>query len=366
MNVNYPYLQQQFNFDDYADDLREFIASGEFTLGPYVERFEKKFADYIGIKNVIAVNTGTDALILCLKALGIGRGDEVITVPNTFYATVGAIVAVGATPIFVDVDDRMQMNPDLIEPVITPNTRAIVPVHWGGCPPEMEQIMSVANKYEIPVVEDACPSVGAHINGKFAGTWGKINAFSMHPLKPLNVMGDGGMVVTDEDDLAEWLRRYRNHGMIDRDHIEFWGINARLQPFQAVVGLRVLDQMEENIAARNKCAQLLDQGLSDLGDSLQVIRRVKGVREAFQLYQVYASRRTDLMSYLTNREVEVKIHYPVPLHLQQAAKSLGYVKGDFPETERQADMVMTIPAHQYITSEQIDYTIEHIRRFYLG
>lgn len=365
MRVNYPYLHQQFQFDEYADDLRELIASGEFTLGPYVEKFEKKFADYIGIKNVIAVNTGTDALILCLKTLGIGPGDEVITVPNTFYATVGAIVAVGAKPVFVDVDDRMQINPDLIQPAITSKTKAIIPVHWGGCPPDMNQVMAVADAHNVPVVEDACPSVGAHIDGKFAGTWGQINAFSMHPLKPLNVMGDGGMVVTDDDAMADWLRKYRNHGMVDRDHIDFWGTNARLQPFQAVVGLRLLDQMEENLDARNQCAQLLDEGLANLGKHLQTVRRVVGVREAFQLYQVFATQREELIEYLTGNQIEVKVHYPVPLHLQKAAKGLEYKKGDFPETERQANMVMTIPAHQYITPEQIKYTIHHIRKFYL-
>jgi dTDP-3-amino-2,3,6-trideoxy-4-keto-D-glucose/dTDP-3-amino-3,4,6-trideoxy-alpha-D-glucose/dTDP-2,6-dideoxy-D-kanosamine transaminase len=365
MKVNYAYLHQQFQFDDYADELRELVASGEFTLGPYVDRFEKKFADYIGIEHVIAVNTGTDALILCLKALGVGSGDEVITVPNTFYATVGAIVAVGARPVFVDIDDRMQMDPDLIESAISSKTKAIIPVHWGGCPPEMDRIVAVADEHGIPVVEDACPSVGAQIDRKFAGTWGKINAFSMHPLKPLNVMGDGGMVVTDDDQMAAWLRKYRNHGMIDRDHIEFWGINARLQPFQAVVGMRLIDQMEENIAARNRCAKQLDEGLSKLGDRLRTVRRVDGVREAFQLYQVFVTRRPELIEYLNEKEIEVKVHYPVPLHLQEAARELGYERGDFPETERQADMIMTIPAHQYITSEQIEYTVEHINRFYL-
>ena len=364
MRVNYAYLHQQFHFDDYADELRELVASGEFTLGPYVDRFESRFADYIGVKHVIAVNTGTDALILCLRALGVGAGDEVITVPNTFYATVGAIVAVGARPVFVDVDDRMQMDPELIGAAISPSTKAIIPVHWGGCPPDMEEIMAVADAHGIPVVEDACPAVGAKIGSKFAGTWGRLSAFSMHPLKPLNVMGDGGMVATDDDTLASWLRQYRNHGMTDRDHIGFWGVNARLQPFQAVVGVRLLDAMEANIAARCYCATMLDRGLSNLERHLTTMRRVAGVREAYQLYQVHATRRAELIKYLCDREIEVKIHYPVPLHLQEAARSLEYSCGDFPVAERQADMVLTVPAHQYITKEQLDYTIGHIHEFY--
>jgi len=364
MRVNYAYLHQQFQFDDYADELRELVASGEFTLGPYVDRFESRFADYIGVKHVIAVNTGTEALILCLKALGIGAGDEVITVPNTFYATVGAIVAVGAKPVFVDVDDRMQMDPALIGSAVSPSTKAIIPVHWGGCPPDMDEILAVADAQGIPIVEDACPAVGAKIGERFAGSYGRVNAFSMHPLKPLNVMGDGGMVATDDDALASWLRQYRNHGMVDRDHIAFWGVNARLQPFQAVVGVRQLDQMEDNIAARNHCATILDLGLGDLNGHVTTMRRAEGAREAFQLYQVLATRRDELVAYLSAHEIEAKIHYPIPLHLQEAAKGLGYSRGDFPVAERQADMVVTIPAHQYITREQIDYTIGQVHEFY--
>lgn len=366
MKVNYSYLHQQFHFDNYAADLKELVESGAFTLGPYVERFEQKFADYVGAKHVIGVNTGTDALILCLKALGIENGDEVITVPNTFYATAGAIVAVGARPVFVDVDNRMQMNPDLIEPAITAKTKVILPVHWGGASPDMNTIISLGARHGIPVVEDACPAVGAKIGDKFAGTWGIVNSFSMHPLKPLNVMGDGGMVVTNDDNIAAWLRCYRNHGMIDRDHIVMWGVNARLQPFQAVVGIRLLDHIEADIMARNHCAKLLDDGLHDLGEYVQTIQRNADAREAGQLYQVFATRRSELIPYLRERQIEVKIHYPLPLHLQVAAMNLGYKRGDFPEAESQADRVMTIPAHQFTTHEQIAYTLEHIWRFYRG
>ena len=367
MQVNYAYLHQQFaDVDGYFEDLRELVASGEFTLGPYVEKFERKFGEYIGIKHVISVNNGTDALILCLKSLGVGQGDEVNTVPNTFYATVGAIVAVGARPVFVDVDDRMQIDPDLIEAAITKKTKVIIPVHWAGGSPDMDRVIAVADQHGIPVVEDACPATGATINGKFAGTLGKINAFSMHPLKPLNVWGDGGMVVTDDDEINDWLRMYRNHGMVDRDHIKFWGVNARLQPFQAVVGSRLLDEMEANITMRNHNAQLLDEGLAGMEEHVVVPRRINGHREAYQLYQVYVKRRTQLMEYLAEQGIDTKIHYPVPLHLQEAARDLGYRRGDFPKAERQADMILTIPAHQFITTEQIEYVIKHMRKFYRG
>ncbi len=350
--------------DDTFADLRELVKSGEFTLGPYVERFEKKFADYIGVKHVISTNTGTDALILALKAAEVKPEDEVITVPNTFVATVGAIMAVGARPVFVDCDDRFQIDAGKIEKAITKRTRVILPVHWAGCPPDMKEIMAIADKRGISVVEDACPAVGAKIGRRFAGSFGKVNAFSMHPLKPLNVWGDGGMVATDSDEIASFLRLYRNHGLSDRDHIELWGVNSRLQPVQAVVAMRVLDGIETLIEIRNRNARLLDQGLSDLGKFIRAPRRPKGVREVYQLYIACAARRDELAKYLIAKEVEAKIHYPIPLHLQKAAKSLGYKKGDFPVCEKQATEILTIPSHQFITEKQIQFIVGLIHDFY--
>ena len=367
MKVKYGYLDQQFlEVDEYFDDLRELVTSGEFTLGPYVEKFERKFADYIGAKHVISTNTGTGALILAFKGSGVKPGDEVITVTNTFYATVGAIVAVGAKPVFVDCDERFQMDANLIEEAITEKTTAIVPVHWAGCPPDMERIVQIARGYNLVVIEDACPAVGAKISEKFAGTFGEANAFSMHPLKPLNVWGDGGMITTENDDIAEWLLKYRNHGMVDRDHIEFWGINCRLQPVQAIVGSRLLNSIEKLVDLRIRNARLLDQGLRNLDEFITIPHRPEGYREVYQLYQVCVQRRKELIPYLEERGIESKIHYPIPLHLQEAAKELGYKLGDFPVSEKQADEILTIPAHQHITPEQIEYTVETIRSFYLS
>ena len=365
MRVQYSYLNQQFaEVEAYFDDLRKLVASGEFTLGPFVEAFEKKFAAYIGVKHAIGTNTGTGALILSLKAVGVGPGSEVITVANTFIATVGAIVAVGARPVFVDCDERYQIDVTKIEPAISPTTAAILPVHWAGCPPEMDKILEIANRRGIPVVEDACPAVGAKINGRFAGTFGKVNAFSMHPLKPLNVWGDGGIIVTDDDKAAEFLRLYRNHGLLDRDHVEIWGVNDRLQPFQAVVGSRVLDTVEDLVEARIQNAWLLDNGLRGLETWIRPPYRPAGFREVYQLYLVTAKRRSELVEFLVSRGIEAKVHYPIPIHLQNAARDLGYKRGDFPVCERQADEILTLPAHQHITKEQIVYTVSVIREFY--
>jgi dTDP-4-amino-4,6-dideoxygalactose transaminase len=365
MQVKYNYLDQQFaDVEAYFQDLRALVTSGEFTLGPFVEAFEKKFAAYIGVKHAIGTNTGTGALILSLKAVGVTPGTEVITVANTFIATVGAIVAAGAKPVFVDCDARYQIDVSKIEAAITDKTAAILPVHWAGCPPEMDKVMAIANRHGIPVVEDACPAVGAKIHGRHAGTFGRVNAFSMHPLKPLNVWGDGGIIVTDDDEAEKFLRLYRNHGLVDRDHVEIWGVNDRLQPFQAVVGARVLDTVEGLVEARIRNARLLDAGLKGLEAFINPPRRPEGYREVYQLYLATATRRDELVKYLISRGVEAKVHYPIPIHLQNCARDLGYRKGDFPVCEQQADEILTLPAHQHINEEQIAFTVSVIREFY--
>lgn len=365
MHVSYSYLQEQFgDVDDCFADLRGLVASGEFTLGPYVEAFERKFASYLGVKHAIGTNTGTDALILGLKAVGVRPGDEVITVPNSFVATVGAIVAAGAKPVFVDCDARYQIDVSRLDLACTSRTRAIVPVHWGGSPSDIEGVIRVARDHDLPVVEDACPAAGAKVRGRCVGTFGKAGAFSMHPLKPLNVWGDGGVVVTNDDKVAAFLRLYRNHGLKDRDHVEFWGVNNRLQPIQAVVASRMLDRIEESIATRIRNAQRLDAGLCSLAPHVRCPQRPAECREVFQLYLVSVERRSALLPYLHAKGIEARIHYPIPLHLQRAAVNLGYKRGDFPVCEAQADEVLTLPAHQFVTAEQIDYMIESIRAFY--
>ncbi|MCX6122158.1 MAG: DegT/DnrJ/EryC1/StrS family aminotransferase [Ignavibacteriales bacterium] len=366
MKVPYNYLPMQFlNHDAIIAEWEKLILSTEFTLGSYVENFEKEFAKFIGCKHVIGTNTGTDALILALKALGIGPGDEVISVPTTFFATIGAIIAVGARPVFVDIDDRYQINAHLIPAAISSKTKAILPVHWGGAAPDMKAIMNLANSHGLKVIEDACMAPGGRINNQRSGTFGHVNAWSMHPLKPLNVMGDGGMVSTDNDDLAEWMRMYRNHGMINRDHNSIWGVNMRLQPLQAIVASYILKTVDETVKARNKNAQMLDDGLKTLAPFVKIPPRPKCYRDTFSLYMVRFEKRDELVKYLNELGIEVKIHYPIPLHLQKAAKPLGYKEGDFPVSEAYAKEVLTIPAHQFITPEQIEYILEHIRDFYI-
>ena len=365
MKCHYNYLPQEFaSIDTLVRDWHQLAASSEFTLGPYVEAFEQKFASAVNCKHCIAVNNGTDALILSLKAADIGIGDEVITVTNTFYATVGAIVAVGATPVLIDCDARYQIDLDQIEAAISLKTKAVIPVHWGGASPEMDKIMAICEDHNLVVIEDACMGIGASINGKSPGTFGLVNAYSMHPLKSLNAMGDGGVVATDNDDLAIWMRKYRNHGMVDRNHIEFWGVNLRMQPFQCVVLSHGLDRLQSTIEQRNRNAKILDAGLSQI-NGLTVPKRLEGYTETFALYMVLCERRDRLISYLNDNEIEAKIHYPLALHQQEAAKSAcKFDPNTLPVATYQADHLITLPVHQFLREDHMNYMVEKIKAFY--
>ena len=366
MQVVFNYLPQEFaDVEGVIADWRKLIKTTDFTLGAYVEKFETIFKKSIGAKHCISTNNGTDALILSLKALGVGPGDEVITVTNTFYATVGAIVAVGATPVLIDCDERFQIDVSKIEESITAKTKCVVPVHWGGASPDMDAIVAICKKHKLTIVEDACMGIGASINGKAAGTFGDVNAFSMHPLKSLNAMGDGGIVVTGHDDAATWMKKYRNHGMIDRDHIEFWGVNMRMQPLQAIVGSHGLDRLANTIALRNRNARLLDAGLSELAGHVHVPKRMEGHVETFALYMALFENRDALKDHLIKKGIEVKIHYPIPLHKQEAAKrNCRFDKNKLGNADYQADRLITLPVHQFLNPEHMEYTVNTIRNFY--
>ena len=364
MRVPFNYLPYQFEqTNKYFKGWKALIKSSEFTLGPYVEKFEKSFAKYIGVKHCIATNNGTDALILSLKSLGVDKGDEVITVCNSFYATAGAIVACGAKPVFVDSDKRYQIDTTKIQNAITRKTKVILPVHWGGGSPEIKKILKIAKQNKLKVVEDACMGIGAKINKRSPGTFGEVSAMSMHPLKSLNVMGDGGMVVTNSTNIYNWIKRYRNHGMVDRDHISDWGVNMRIQPFQAIVANIELKKVKQIVNERNKNAKILDKYLSQIKEVI-IPERKKGFIETFALYMARFKKRDNLRSFLIKNKVEVKIHYPIPLHLQEAAKKIGYKKGDFPEAEKQAKELLTLPVHQYLNKKQLYFMINKIKNFY--
>jgi len=363
--VPYNYLPQQFNSrEDIFDEWKKLAETSEFTLGPKVKEFEENFARYVGAQYCIATNNGTDALILALKAFGIKKGDEVITVPNSFYATTGAIVNCGAKPVFVDVDSNHQMDAEQIENAITKNTRAILPVYWGGSSPDMLHICEITKRHSLVVIEDACMGIGGKHKEIPHGRFGNIGAFSMHPLKSLNVMGDGGMLVTDDLEKFKWMSMYRNHGMTDRDHIKIWGVNMRIQPIQAIVASLELPKIDQIIISRNKNAEFLDAELKQLTPYIKIPHRHKYDLNTYSLYMVQCEKRDELLNHLRSKSIDAKIHYPVPLHLQDAAKSLGYSRGSFPIAESQAVKIITLPVHQFLDLDQLTYMVDCVKDFY--
>ena len=283
MKVRYSYLKQQFeNCDDLWDELKAFVPTGDFTLGKPLTEFENKFARLIGTKHAIGVNSGTDALKLSLKAIGIGFGDEVITAANTFVATVGAIMELGAIPVFVDCDDSFCMDVSKVESVITSKTKAIVPVHYTGYMTDMRKLLPIAEKYQLPIIEDACQSILGAIENKNAGTWGITGAFSLHPLKNLNVWSDGGIIVTDDDEVAETLRLLRNHGMYDRDTITIMGCNSRLDTLQAIVGNWLIPHTKDIANQRIENAKYYDEGLGKINE-ISIPPRLKDFKIVYHL-----------------------------------------------------------------------------------
>lgn len=365
MRVAFSHLERQFaNIDDYLDDIRDLVRTGDFTLGVALVEFESRFAKSAGLPYAVGVGTGTDALALSLKILGIGPGDEAITTPTTFIATVGAIVMTGARPVFVDSEDGFVIDPSKIEAAITPRTRAIVPVHYTGNVADMPAIMDVAQRHNLLVIEDACQAIGAALDGRPVGSWGEAAAFSLHPLKNLNVWGDGGVVVTRSPDLADRLRLYRNHGLANRDEASMFGCNSRLDTLQAVVGNRLIDQTDFITRQRMANARCYDEAFADLAPHVRLPRRRPGVRHVYHLYMIRAARRDELLEHLVANGVEAKIHYPVPVHLQEAARFLGHKQGDFPVSEEDSRSVITLPVHQHLTEDELQFTCEQVRAFY--
>jgi dTDP-3-amino-2,3,6-trideoxy-4-keto-D-glucose/dTDP-3-amino-3,4,6-trideoxy-alpha-D-glucose/dTDP-2,6-dideoxy-D-kanosamine transaminase len=366
VDVRYSYLLEQFA--DPAPILAEIarlVATGDFTLGKPVAEFERRFADLIGTRHAIGVGSGTDALKLPLKALGIGHGDEVITAANTFIATVGAIAETGATPVLVDCDDTFCMNVDNIEPAITERTKAIMPVHLTGEVVDMKRLMTIAAHHDIAVVEDACQGILSEFSGKRSGTYGIAAGFSLHPLKNLNVWGDAGIIVTDDDEMNEKLRLIRNHGMKNRDEIAMLGCNSRLDSVQAVVGNALVGQTHAITRRRIDNAAYYDAGFSGV-PGLRVPPRRANVRHVYHLYMVFAQRRDELYRHCLDGGVEAKIHYPIPLYQQQGLKHLGYAAGRFPVTDRHAREVISFPVDQHLTRAQQDHVLATVREFYHG
>jgi len=364
MKVRYSYLPQQFEKPgEIFTELEKLVASGDFTLGEAVGEFEARFANLIGAKHAIGVGSGTDALKLGLEACGIGPGDEVITAANTFIATVGAINETGARPVLVDCDDSFCIDARLIEAAVTERTKGFMPVHLTGEMPDMAALMAIAEKHDLTVVEDACQGILADFDGRRAGTWGRAAGFSLHPLKNLNVWGDAGVVVTDDDAINDRLRLLRNHGMTNRDEIALLGHNSRLDSLQAVVGNWLIGDTTDITEKRRANGAYYDQHLGGIA-GIRIPPRNPAIRRVFHLYMVFAEDRDGLLDHCLDNGIEAKVHYPIPLYQQKGLRHLGYKAGDFPVTDRHVTEIITFPVDQHLAPEELAYVVETVKHFY--
>lgn len=361
-----PFLDIKRQYIDLQDkidaDLKEILSTGAYVLGKHNKGLEEEVAKYHGAKHAIAVNSGTDALRIMMDAAGIGPGDEVITVSFTFVATIEAIIQTGATPVFVDIRAEDQMiDPTKIEAAITSRTKAIVPVHLWGQLADMAAINTVAEKHGILVLEDAAQAIGSHCNGKYAGRYGHSAGISFYVTKNLGAAGDGGMIITDHDDVAETCRSMRVHGMgRERYYYDHIGYTSRMAELQAAILRHKLTQLESWNTARQAVAAKLIAGLQ--GSGVEVPVTLNGNNHTWHQFTIRSSRRDELQAYLKEREIDSMIYYPVPLHYHKPYQHLA-AKGSLPITEQTSNEVLSLPVHQYLTDEDINHVVSSVREF---
>ena len=339
------------------------IASQSFILGHYVDSFESSIARYCRIKHAIGVSSGTDAILLALMACGVKNGDEVITTPFTFFATAGSIARLGAVPVFVDIDP-LSYNIDVnrIESVINKKTKAILPVHLYGQCAGMDTILTIARAHGLMVIEDAAQAIGALYKGENAGSLGDIGCFSFYPTKNLGGYGDGGLVTTNNDELAECIKILRVHGSKPKYYHSYIGINGRLDAIQAAVLSVKLKYLSEWSESRRMVASYYTEHLTGLPIRLPKIETYNS--HIFHQYVIATSQRDALMKYLEQHGVETVIYYPVPLHLQKCFEYLGYKRGDLPESEKASQETLALPVFPEITRKEQDYVIHRIKDFF--
>ncbi len=337
------------------------LESGWYILGKQVEQFEEEFARYTGTKFCIGVANGLEAIQISLMALHIGPGDEVITVSNSAVATTLAITNVGAAPVFIDIDDFFHINDTLIEKYITSRTKAILPVHLFGQMVNMDRIHTIAKKYNLFVIEDACQATGATYRGKKAGSYGTFGCFSFYPTKNLGAYGDGGAITTNSEELYEVCKMLRNYGQKDRYHHEIKGINSRLDEIQAAILRKKLPTVDEGNRRRNQIAEFYNKDLSGISEiSLPKVR--DNGSHTFHLYVIQAKKRDELQRFLKDNEIQSLIHYPIPIHKQTCYQEFNDLKLE--QTEEKAKNILSLPCHQFLTDEELHKITSTIREFY--
>lgn len=349
---------------EYEEAAIRVLRSGWYIMGPELEYFEKEFASYSGNRFCVGLNSGLDALTLAIRSLGIGPGDEVIVQANTYIATVIAITANRATPVFVEPDEFHGIDPEGIKKKITGRTKAIMAVHLYGQPCDMRVISEISNSSGIPVIEDCAQSHGATFQGKMTGTYGVLGCFSFYPTKNLGAFGDAGAIVTDDPVLAEKIKTLRNYGSKVKYHNETQGINSRLDEIQAAL-LRVrLTHLEEILSERKEIARQYLEGIANPLIKLPKIR--PDARHTWHQFVIECGERDRLQAWLKEQGVQTQIHYPIPPYLSEAYACLGFSRGSFPITEKLAKMVLSLPSYNGISKEEVAFVIESINGFTLG
>lgn len=360
-----PLVDLKAQYDSIKDEIDAAIArviqNTNFIGGKEVSAFEEAFAAFQHTKRCVGVASGTAAIFLALKVLGIGEGDEVITTPHTFIATVEPVEALGAKPVFVDIDPvTFNIDPDKIEAAITPRTRAILPVHLYGQLAPMDRIMEIARRHNLVVVEDAAQAHGAEYKGKRAGNWGDIAVFSFYPGKNLGAYGDGGAICTNDDTLADKIAKLRDHGRTSKYAHDEIGYGERLDSLQAAILGAKLPHLQDWNDARRRVADYYTQALR----GLQGVRTPSEMPDARHIYHVYCitvnGNRDAILADLKARGIEAGIHYPIPLHLQAALAHHGGREGDFPNTEHAAKSILSLPIYPELTTEQMNRVVEEL------
>lgn len=368
MSMKVPFLDLQALSAEVADEVssrwKRIVDQSDFILGQEVIQFEQEFAEYCSCGHAVGVASGLDALKLILLAMDVGLGDEVITAANSFIATALAISAVGATPVLVDMAERdFLIDVQMLEGAITPQTKAIMPVHLYGQAADMDPIMELAYKYGLKVIEDACQAHGALYNGRRCGSLGDAAAFSFYPGKNLGAFGDGGAVTTNDAALAGRVRMLRNYGSPRRYHHDELGENSRLDTVQAAVLSVKLQHLEKWNAARRRVAARYAEGLKDLAE-LRLPLTNGYAEHVHHLFVVRTVRRDALMQHLQEHGIDCIIHYPIPIHLQKAYASGGWKPGDFPVAEKAAGEILSLPFFPTMADGEIDYVLDAVRDFF--
>ncbi len=363
MNVEFTLLKRTFELhrDEYVEAVTRVLDSGWYILGKEMEEFEKEFAAYLGIKHCIALNSGTDALILGIRALDIGPGDEVIVPASTYIASVIGITENGAMPVFVDIDDHLEIDPELIEEKITEKTKAILPVHLYGQPCRMDRITEIAKRKGLKVIEDCAQSHGALYKGRKTGTFGTLACFSFYPTKPLGAMGDAGAVATNDDELAEKLRLLRNYGSKKKYHNEINGVNSRMDEMQAAALRTGLKYLEEGNEIRRHFADKYRKGINNPKVTIPPV--YDEAVHVHHLFPVLAEDRDRLQTFLQDKGIKTQVHYPIPPYAAECYNGWGYEWNNFPNAGKCSQSELSLPLYAGITEEEVEYVIDAVNEF---